>query len=270
MIKKIILIALICVIGQLKSSYAAEMKGDQTVNESVLPSSDGNETLFSVKGAVKSATNAVKDAGKKVVDTTKNVAEKAIDTTKNVVKTGAHLTKQGLDMAKAGVQKVFKMTVDFAKKVPWTTVFKEGLNIAVPALKGCVKAAIVAAPAELAAAAGTAEFLGAGGAAALAGACAIGAGKASIPAIMGVSASVYNSWSGDKKKQEIQKQIDINESDYQAIGASISQASASKGKLSSKEEKDAADIAIGKAKGTQAQIGGFVKGLKAELSRVNA
>ena len=244
-----------------KASEAKPLPGDEA-------------TLFSVKGAVKSVTGKVEDVAKGAAKTVKKGAEKVVDTTKNVVKQGAKVAenvgKKGVDVAKKGtkavkdgVEKAFKMTVSFAQKVPWTTVFKEGLKIAVPALKGCVKATVLALPAEIAAGAAT---VGTAAVVAGASACAIGGAKASIAPILGVTADAFNAWSNKQKADAIQKQIDINQQDSNAVASTISQANSAKTKLS-KEEKDAADVSIDKAKKTKSTIDSFVGQLKQEKAK---
>ncbi|MDP1723827.1 MAG: hypothetical protein Q8L85_03915 [Alphaproteobacteria bacterium] len=232
---------------------------------------DQTETLFSVKGAIKDVGHGIKDTAKKVGGVAKKGAEKTADLAKKAAKEAKKAGKKGVDIAKQGakevkkgVKKVFTMSVDFAKKVPWTTVFTEGLKIAVPALKGCVKSGIAAAvPAIMAGP----ETLGLGTVGTLAGACAIGGAKSSIPAILGVTKNVFDSWSNKKKADEIQKQIDLNQQDANAVNNSIGQANKAKASLKSKDEKDAADVAITKAKGTKSTIDGFVGQLKAEQKK---
>lgn len=207
-----------------------------------LQKTDDAETLFSIKDVAKDAKNVVKDTVKKVGNT----------------------AKKGADKIKTGVQKVFTMSVDFAKKVPWTVVFKEGLKVAVPALKGCVKGGVVAAiPALMAGP----ETLGLGTVGTLAGACAIGGAKSSVPAILNVTLNVFNSWSDKKKADEIQKQINLNQQDSNAVNATISQAKTVKSSLKTKDEKEAVDVAISKAQNTKLIIDNFVGQLKAEQKK---
>lgn len=232
---------------------------------------DQGETLFSIKGAVKDVGHAVKDTAKKGVDLAKKGAEKGVDLAKKGAKTAKDVGKKGVDVAKKGakevkkgVQNAFKMTVSFAKKVPWTMVFQEGLKIAVPALKGCVKSGVMAAvPAVMAGV----ETLGLGTVGTLAGACAIGGAKSSIPAIIGVSVNVFNSWSNKQKADAIQQQIDLNQQDSNAVSSTIAQAKSAEKSLKSKEEVQAAEIAITNAQKTKKTIDTFVGQLKAEQKK---
>jgi hypothetical protein len=232
---------------------------------------DQTETLFSIKGAIKDAGYVAKDGAQKVGNTVKKGAEKGADLAKKGVKQIKKGTEKGVDLIKKGAkgvkesaQAMFSMSANLARKVPWTIVFKEGLKIAIPTFKGCVKGGIVAGiPALMAGP----ETLGLGTIGTLAGACAIGGAKASIPAILGVSKDAYNAWSNKKKADEIQKQIDLNQQDANAVSATISKANTVKASLKSKDEKEAADVAISKAKDTQAAINNFVTTLKTEQKK---